>query len=231
LQGSWSACEGPESVLTTSQARIAKAWLHAHAYRQAYGVDIDLDMLKLSKHAGQSEENVKIKLIYGGSSPASPTKEVRNGNGTTEYRDPTESDSDTTTDEEGDEEALDLDGMFRPRLTLLHSNVLDAKASPPTIPKVDIICALNYAVGYFHERSVLVKYLRLCRERLNKGGVMVTDLFGGDKSVEKRDGDVDSGRDEGIYSTEKDALSEPILVRKGEAYGGFGYYIKETPGE
>jgi hypothetical protein len=47
------------------------------------------------------------------------------------------------------------------------------------IPKVDIICALNYALFYLHKRSDLVNYLTLCRNRLRAKGTLICDIFGG----------------------------------------------------
>jgi SAM-dependent methyltransferase len=43
----------------------------------------------------------------------------------------------------------------------------------------DIIAALNFPLGYFHERARLVRYLRLSRRRLRPGGVFVGDTYGG----------------------------------------------------
>jgi SAM-dependent methyltransferase len=45
--------------------------------------------------------------------------------------------------------------------------------------KADVIAAVNFPLGYFFERPNLVAYLRACRGRLNPGGVLVADVYGG----------------------------------------------------
>ncbi|MBI1189898.1 MAG: hypothetical protein GC200_04355 [Tepidisphaera sp.] len=45
--------------------------------------------------------------------------------------------------------------------------------------KADIIAALNFPLGYWHDRASLVAYLKLTRARLNRKGVFVADLYGG----------------------------------------------------
>lgn len=59
------------------------------------------------------------------------------------------------------------------RITVVEKDVLDA------IERADIVCALNFPVGYWHTRAALLRYLRSARERLNPGGVFVCDIYGG----------------------------------------------------
>lgn len=50
--------------------------------------------------------------------------------------------------------------------------------------RADIIAALNFPLGYFHDRPALVHYLRLSRRRLNPRGVFVGDIYGGTSAFE-----------------------------------------------
>lgn len=59
------------------------------------------------------------------------------------------------------------------RMTIVRADVRDA-----TDP-VDVLCALNFPVGYWHERADLVDYLAHARSRLTSGGVFVCDIYGG----------------------------------------------------
>ncbi len=49
----------------------------------------------------------------------------------------------------------------------------------------DVLFVGNFSIGYIHERSALVAYMRRCRERLALGrrgfggGVFVCDTYGG----------------------------------------------------
>lgn len=51
--------------------------------------------------------------------------------------------------------------------------------------RADIIAALNFPLGYWHERRDLVRYLDASRRRLRPGGVLVADLYGGVTAFEK----------------------------------------------
>lgn len=50
--------------------------------------------------------------------------------------------------------------------------------------RADIIAALNFPIGYWHQRADLLRYLRLSLRRLNRGGVFVADLYGGRDAFE-----------------------------------------------
>lgn len=66
---------------------------------------------------------------------------------------------------------------MRARLQLIEADVtrLPAAAHAP----VDLLCALNYSIGYLHRRPVLVDYLRRARQALAPQGVIVLNTFGG----------------------------------------------------
>ncbi|KAL9932949.1 hypothetical protein V8E36_008204 [Tilletia maclaganii] len=71
-----------------------------------------------------------------------------------------------------------------PRLTLLHSDVLDLPLSTapgdPEIPPPDLIATLNYGLCYFHDRRTLVRYLSMCANTLRpRTGVLICDQWGG----------------------------------------------------
>ncbi|KAK0550444.1 hypothetical protein OC846_003641, partial [Tilletia horrida] len=78
-----------------------------------------------------------------------------------------------------------VDTGKEPRLTLLHSDVLDLPLPPiqnskETLDPPDLIAALNYGLCYFHDRSTLVEYLAMCARTLRpKTGVLICDQWGG----------------------------------------------------
>lgn len=59
------------------------------------------------------------------------------------------------------------------RMTVFEQDVVD------TAEPVDVLCALNFPVGYWHTRRELVDYLRVAHRRLTPGGVFVCDIYGG----------------------------------------------------
>lgn len=65
------------------------------------------------------------------------------------------------------------DESTRARLELVRADVMAATT------RVDVLCALNFPVGYFHERADLLAYFRHARSRLNRAGVLVVDTYGG----------------------------------------------------
>jgi hypothetical protein len=60
-----------------------------------------------------------------------------------------------------------------PRVKTVRANVLACGL------KADIITATNFPLGYWHTRRELVRYLKVCRGRLNRAGVFVCDTYGG----------------------------------------------------
>lgn len=63
------------------------------------------------------------------------------------------------------------------RVTLLRGDVRTVRT-----PRVDITCALNFSWWVFHERADLVRYLRAARAGLKDRGVLVMNLFGGNRA-------------------------------------------------
>ncbi|MCB9847912.1 MAG: class I SAM-dependent methyltransferase [Phycisphaeraceae bacterium] len=66
-----------------------------------------------------------------------------------------------------------LDPALRPNLTVRNADVFDASDS------ADIIAALNFSLCEIHDRAGLVRYCRKALRRLNPGGILVADLYGG----------------------------------------------------
>jgi hypothetical protein len=68
-------------------------------------------------------------------------------------------------------------------IRLIRADVLQADA--PESDGCDVIFVGNFSIGYIHERSALVQYLRASRERLSRGnagfggGVMICDVYDG----------------------------------------------------
>ena len=53
-----------------------------------------------------------------------------------------------------------------------------------SLPKADVICALNFSYSIFKQRQVLKNYFRACYLSLNEDGVFVLDAFGGPRCQE-----------------------------------------------
>ena len=60
------------------------------------------------------------------------------------------------------------------RIKIIKANVLKG-----SMPKADLICALNFSYFTFKERAQLKKYFQNCFRSLNKSGVFIVDCFGG----------------------------------------------------
>ncbi len=60
------------------------------------------------------------------------------------------------------------------RLNVLQRDVLD-----PTLPKSQLIAALNFSYYIFKERELLKAYFENCFHRLEKEGLLILDCFGG----------------------------------------------------
>lgn len=67
----------------------------------------------------------------------------------------------------------------RERLVVHNSNVLS-----PTLPKADIIVAMNFSHYIFKNRKKMLEYFRRCYERLRPKGVFLSDCFGGSACLE-----------------------------------------------
>ncbi|PWN40200.1 hypothetical protein IE81DRAFT_325815 [Ceraceosorus guamensis] len=76
----------------------------------------------------------------------------------------------------------------KPRLTLLHADVLSLPLSLPStlqIPPPDVVASLNYALCYFHDRAGLLGYLRqVVRTLRSHTGRFVCDQFAGPQGNE-----------------------------------------------
>lgn len=52
------------------------------------------------------------------------------------------------------------------------------------LPKADVICGLNFSYFIFKDRPTLLAYFKNCHASLTKKGVLILDLFGGSRSYE-----------------------------------------------
>lgn len=69
-----------------------------------------------------------------------------------------------------------LEGVER-----VETRVADVLQAPD---RADVIAALNFPIGYWHERADLLRYLERTLRRLNRGGIFVADLYGGRDAYE-----------------------------------------------
>lgn len=60
------------------------------------------------------------------------------------------------------------------RMKLLEGNVLD-----PSLPKADVVVAMNFSYFCFKQRELLKKYFSNVLKTLNKDGIFLVDIFGG----------------------------------------------------
>lgn len=65
------------------------------------------------------------------------------------------------------------------RVMIINANVLDKK-----LPSADLIAAMNFSYFLFKTRPQLKEYFENAYRRLNKGGVMFADCFGGSERGE-----------------------------------------------
>jgi SAM-dependent methyltransferase len=64
------------------------------------------------------------------------------------------------------------------RITAIRANVL--KPSPAARAKADVVFVGNFSIGEIHARRDLLRYLKIARSRLKRGGVFVCDTYGGE---------------------------------------------------
>lgn len=88
------------------------------------------------------------------------------------------------------------------RIDLHCANVLTVNNDD--LEPADIIAALNYGLCYFHQRADLLLYLRRSLEALSPGGILVADIFGGNRP-----------------------LTEPWLFRR--KCSSFEYWFEQAP--
>ncbi|MGZ3770003.1 MAG: class I SAM-dependent methyltransferase [Bdellovibrio sp.] len=60
------------------------------------------------------------------------------------------------------------------RMKLIEGNVLD-----PSLPKADIVAAMNFSYFCFKQRDLMKKYFSNVYKSINKDGMFLVDLFGG----------------------------------------------------
>ncbi len=65
----------------------------------------------------------------------------------------------------------------RRRVTLLQKNVLDVQT-----PKADMIAAMNFSYSVFKTRKDITAYIKNSYRALNKGGVLIMDVWGGSET-------------------------------------------------
>lgn len=86
-------------------------------------------------------------------------------------------DADPATVAHGQGRAARLLGR-RARAIDWHCADVHARA-PPAVAAADLLSVLNFSIGYLHDRSALLRYLRHARDSLTPGGVFVANLHGG----------------------------------------------------
>ncbi|WFC97321.1 hypothetical protein MYAM1_000031 [Malassezia yamatoensis] len=184
---------------------VARTWLTLRESNQSQGVDIDLEALQDSQKRWGTRQ---VRILQ---SPA-----YANASHTTELPlpvdgiDALETASDMmhiqSTWDQGQASARferrlakrqqqkanssNVRPASEPRMTLLHSDVLDLPVPPmpsgETLEAPDLVAALNYAMAYFHDRKTLLAYLTSVKQSLRPhSGVFITDMFGGASSGEK----------------------------------------------
>ena len=82
--------------------------------------------------------------------------------------------------------------------------------------RVDILAALNFPIGYWHTRGDLLGYLRHARGRLNPGGCLVVDTYGGATAFQTGEYDqrlTGAGGDGGVIYTWEQRAADPISGR------------------
>ncbi|KAJ1937152.1 hypothetical protein EC988_007976, partial [Linderina pennispora] len=90
------------------------------------------------------------------------------------------------------------------RIKLVCADVMAVKGSESaseelhrvSLPRVDIIASLNYAMCYFHQRQDLIRYLKHSLKNLNDFGLLFCDIFGG---VEATKSGISNIRDLGSF--------------------------------
>lgn len=55
----------------------------------------------------------------------------------------------------------------------------NANVMSPSLPRADLVCAMNFSYFLFKTRAELAAYFRNCRRNINKKGLLILDCFGG----------------------------------------------------
>ncbi|WFD33473.1 hypothetical protein MCUN1_000286 [Malassezia cuniculi] len=198
-----------------STAVVAKTWLALHPENTSQGVDIDLEALQDTQRRvpgvrllqspayAQSEHTVVLADgLAGVASDAEATHASAdaNANADAAVQQPAPAPVDAATArlnrriakrEAKAKEPKQASASTAPRMTLLHSDVLDLPVPPvasgeTALEPPDLVASLNYAMAYFHDRATLVRYLRGVVATLRPNtGVFITDMFGGPPTGEE----------------------------------------------
>jgi SAM-dependent methyltransferase len=88
------------------------------------------------------------------------------------------------------------------RVQLIKADVLTVDNDD--LEPADIVAALNYGICYFHQRTCLSNYLQRSLSALAEGGVLIVDIFGGNRP-----------------------LTEPWLFRR--QCSTFDYWFEQSP--
>ena len=170
----------------SSTAIIAKTWLTLRPQNRSQAVDIDLEALRDTQNILGGR---RARLLQSPSFANAPhTVELMPAS-----MEPKDARGETTWDVHEGQATTRLDRRLakrspaheapEPRITLLHSNVLELPMSPPVgeppLEAPDMVASLNYAMAYFHDRATLKQYLTGVLHSLRpKTGVFITDMFG-----------------------------------------------------
>jgi len=73
-----------------------------------------------------------------------------------------------------DNNLASLESEQRRRITILQDDVRNV-----SVPKVDIVAALNFSYFEFKTRETLLQYFISARKSLKPGGILILDMFGG----------------------------------------------------
>ena len=171
----------------SSTAIIAKTWLTLRPQNRSQAVDIDLEALRDTQNILGGR---RARLLQSPSFANAPhTVELMPAS-----MEPKDARGETTWDVHEGQATTRLDRRLakrspaheapEPRITLLHSNVLELPMLPPVgeppLEAPDMVASLNYAMAYFHDRATLKQYLTGVLHSLRpKTGVFITDMFGG----------------------------------------------------
>lgn len=170
-----------------STAVVARTWLSLRATNRAQGVDIDLEALRDSQARwgaarvcllqspayAHAAHTVALPSDAPGAPPTPSTWDAGQATARFDRR-----------HAKKQERAPAPRAAREPRLTLLHSDVLDLPVPPladgSVLEAPDVVASLNYAMAYFHERKTLLAYLASVKHSLRpRTGVFITDMFGG----------------------------------------------------
>lgn len=94
------------------------------------------------------------------------------------------------------------------RLRLVTGDVVEA--TDPGRDRADLIYAGNFSIGEWHERPALLRYLRHARARVERGGLFVCDLYGGESAYQ-------TGEIEGTYPWDDDGRTVRYTWEQREA--------------